>query len=358
MIKHRRILLVTAFVVAFFMVAEPAIVSAASLSEIRNEISEKQKELEAGKAKESGQMSQILELEQLLMELDSEITEAEAKLKQLEKEVEEAQEKVDTQTTNLNSRLRNMYKTSSIGYVDVLLDSGSLSELLTNLDLVKKIYSADQKLLEELKTAHEELEQKKQEAEDLKTELEASKKEKEEDKATLEAEKAATAEANEATQREIDELQEEAWKKIAAEEASSGSDGSSYYGGIMAWPTPSTSLITSPFGYRIHPIYGYRKFHSGIDIGASYGSSIVAANAGTVTFAGYSSGYGYYIKISHGGGYTTLYAHCSSLLVSKGQTVSRGQTIAKVGSTGASTGAHLHFEVIVNGTHQNPLNYM
>ena len=138
----------------------------------------------------------------------------------------------------------------------------------------------------------------------------------------------------------------------------SSSSNSSYLGGQMAWPVPSSSYISSPFGYRIHPIYGYSKLHTGMDIGASSGSAIVAANAGTVISSGWNGGYGKCIVVDHGGGVTTLYAHCSALYVSVGQSVTRGQQIAAVGSTGNSTGPHCHFEVRINGSYVNPYPYV
>ena len=125
----------------------------------------------------------------------------------------------------------------------------------------------------------------------------------------------------------------------------------------MIWPCPSCHTITSEFGWRIHPIYGTSKYHSGVDIGASYGATVIAADSGTVITAGWVSGYGNCVVISHGNGVSTLYGHMSSIAVSSGQSVSQGQTIGYVGSTGNSTGPHLHWEVTVNGERQNPLNY-
>ena len=158
---------------------------------------------------------------------------------------------------------------------------------------------------------------------------------------------------------------EEATKKAAVKTTSSSSNGSSttknYSGnGKFLWPVPSSSYISSPWGYRIHPIYGTKKLHAGIDIAASSGSNIVAAESGTVILSswGYNGGYGNYIIVSHGNGYTTRYAHCSNLYVKVGETVSRGQVIAAVGSTGASTGPHCHFEVRINGESVNPVNYL
>ncbi len=124
------------------------------------------------------------------------------------------------------------------------------------------------------------------------------------------------------------------------------------------WPTPGYPTVSSPFGYRLHPIQNVWKLHTGIDIGAAGGSNILASASGTVLSSGWQSGYGNCVVIDHGNGYSTLYAHASKLLVYAGQRVSQGQVIALVGSTGQSTGNHLHFEVRVNGSVQNPLNYV
>lgn len=126
--------------------------------------------------------------------------------------------------------------------------------------------------------------------------------------------------------------------------------------GMFAYPTDAPT--SSPFGWRVHPILGYRRFHSGQDFAASYGSTIRAADSGTVIFAGWYGGYGNAAIIDHGNGISTLYGHTSQLYVSEGQTVKRGQAIAAVGSTGLSTGPHLHFEVRKNGTPVDPMNYL
>ena len=359
MIRRRCILVAIALLMTGLMMIEPAVVNAATLSEIREEIKEKEKALEEGRDEVKSLASQVTELEKKINELESAIGENETKLVKLEKEVEEAQEKVDTQTANLNARLRNMYKNSSVGYLDVLLKSDSFSDFLTNLDLVKIIYSSDQDVLKQLEKAHKELEAKKKEVETLQAELKASKSTAVSQKSTIEDKKAEIAKSNEETERMIDELQADADAMTATiQNSGSSSTNSVYTGGELLWPTPSTSYITSPFGYRIHPIYGYRKFHTGIDIGAYSGSSIVAANSGTVILSGWNGGYGKCVVVDHGGGITTLYAHCSSLLVGYGQKVSRGDTIARVGSTGNSTGPHLHFEVRLNGVYKNPMNYV
>ena len=126
--------------------------------------------------------------------------------------------------------------------------------------------------------------------------------------------------------------------------------------GSFVWPATSY-LVTSEYGYRIHPLQGVQKFHSGIDIGAGAGTPIYAAAAGTVATATYNDSYGNYVLINHGGGNSTLYAHMSSMAVSSGAYVTQGQVIGYVGSTGWSTGPHLHYEVRLNGSTVNPLSY-
>ena len=128
--------------------------------------------------------------------------------------------------------------------------------------------------------------------------------------------------------------------------------------GTGRYLTPAQGPITSPFGYRIHPIFGTMRFHTGVDIGAYYGSPVLASDSGVVIDSGWLGGYGNCIIVDHGGGYSTLYAHCSELYVSYGQSVSKGQQIAAVGSTGNSTGPHLHFEVRINGEPVDPLGFI
>lgn len=173
-------------------------------------------------------------------------------------------------------------------------------------------------------------------------------------KSELNAKKNSIAASNEKISGEISELQDEA-DELA--NTGNGSGGGSYSGGALAWPCPSCSNISCGFGWRNCPFHGW-ECHTGIDISASYGASITAAASGTVTIASYYGSFGNAVKISHGGGICTLYGHCSRLLVSSGQHVKKGQVIAKVGSTGNSTGPHLHFSVIKNGSYVDPMNYL
>lgn len=371
--KSRFAMIVVILLMLTFAV-ETSLASAATLSQIRNNIKNKQQELNESRAKEKSLGDQVNSLEQQINskqsdidELEASISEAQAKLETLEEELAAAEEKVNTQNENLNARLRNMYKNGSVGFIDVLMDSGSFSEFLNNLSLVEKVYTSDQDVLEELQKAYDEIDAKKKEIETLQAELSESKATMEEQKSSLEADKASVekkkseiAADSAETQRELDKLEADA-QALTSSIRNSGSSSSSskYNGGIMAWPVPSCHTVSSGYGGRIHPTTGKYKFHGGLDIPGSYGSAIVAANSGKVIWAGNrGDSYGNYVIIDHGGGVSTLYGHSSKVLVRTGQSVSRGQRIANVGSTGRSTGPHCHFEVRINGSRVNPNPYV
>lgn len=366
--------MIVAILLMLTFAVETSLASAATLSQIRNNIKNKQQELNESRAKEKSLGDQVNSLEQQINskqsdidELEASISEAQAKLETLEEELAAAEEKVNTQNENLNARLRNMYKNGSVGFIDVLMDSGSFSEFLNNLSLVEKVYTSDQDVLEELQKAYDEIDAKKKEIETLQAELSESKATMEEQKSSLEADKASVekkkseiAADSAETQRELDKLEADA-QALTSSIRNSGSSSSSskYNGGIMAWPVPSCHTVSSGYGGRIHPTTGKYKFHGGLDIPGSYGSAIVAANSGKVIWAGNrGDSYGNYVIIDHGGGVSTLYGHSSKVLVSTGQSVSRGQRIANVGSTGRSTGPHCHFEVRINGSRVNPNPYV
>ena len=375
MLKRKsRFAMIVAILLMLTFAVETSLASAATLSQIRNSIKNKQQELNESRAKEKSLGDQVNSLEQQINskqsdidELEASISEAQAKLETLEEELAAAEEKVNTQNENLNARLRNMYKNGSVGFIDVLMDSGSFSEFLNNLSLVEKVYTSDQDVLEELQKAYDEIDAKKKEIETLQAELSESKATMEEQKSSLEADKASVekkkseiAADSAETQRELDKLEADAQALTSSiRDSGSSSSSSKYNGGIMAWPVPSCHTVSSGYGGRIHPTTGKYKFHGGLDIPGSYGSAIVAANSGKVIWAGNrGDSYGNYVIIDHGGGVSTLYGHSSKVLVSTGQSVSRGQRIANVGSTGRSTGPHCHFEVRINGSRVNPTPYV
>ena len=375
MLKRKsRFAMIVAILLMLTFAVETSLASAATLSQIRNNIKNKQQELNESRAKEKSLGDQVNSLEQQINskqsdidELEASISEAQAKLETLEEELAAAEEKVNTQNENLNARLRNMYKNGSVGFIDVLMDSGSFSEFLNNLSLVEKVYTSDQDVLEELQKAYDEIDAKKKEIDTLQAELSESKATMEEQKSSLEADKASVekkkseiAADSAETQRELDKLEADAQALTSSiRDSGSSSSSSKYNGGIMAWPVPSCHTVSSGYGGRIHPTTGKYKFHGGLDIPGSYGSAIVAANSGKVIWAvNRGDSYGNYVIIDHGGGVSTLYGHSSKVLVSTGQSVSRGQRIANVGSTGRSTGPHCHFEVRINGSRVNPNPYV
>ena len=299
-------------------------------------------------------------------------------VEQKAKELDEAKADEEKQKEALRVRMRAMEEAGSLTYYSILFDASSFSDLLSRMDFVSSIMSYDKNLEDKYIAARENVEKVKAEYEetlkeqqDKKTELEARKAELETQIAAAEAvianlekdinkfkeEFEANASQEAALRSEIDKKVADLLKQ--QEEAKKNGQTVVSGSGSLTWPVPSVSKssVTSTFGYRIHPIFGDKRFHAGQDIGAPQGTPIVAADAGTVVSAVYSSSYGNYVVISHGNGMTTLYAHMSSMAVSSGQTVTKGQTIGYVGSTGWSTGPHCHFEVKVNGQLVDPMSY-
>ena len=300
-------------------------------------------------------------------------------------EVEEAQKVADEQLEKYKKRVRVMEENGRYNYLEVLFGAGSIGEFLSLMDDIGDIMRSDKELEDAYRQAVEDLKAVKKEYEDAQAEMKSKKadlvvlndsleqqiSEAAAVVASYQAEINANAEilnqinaADAALQARIDaKVQELNAAAAAAAAANSGSNGTTTVSGggqgtgSLVWPTDST-YITSVQGPRTHPVTGEYKNHGGTDIGASYGSSIYAADSGTVVTVGYdANGYGNYVMIDHGNGMQTLYGHMSSVAVSQGQSVSKGQVIGYVGSTGLSTGAHLHYEVRQNGERVNPENY-
>ena len=341
-----------------------------NLKDKQNEIKSSQDALKSGKAQSSALASEIKSLENKIYASEVEINDLEIEINGLKAQIVEKKEELDAKEAEVNGqndslklRLRTMYKNGDVGTLSVLLGSGSISEFLTNIEMVKRIYDSDAKLLGQLQEQYELIEADKTELVKMKNdlmiqqdEIEARKAALAVDKEAVKNKKAEVDKDNKELAAQIDAMNKEAnalTAKILALQSTRD-----YIGGSMQWPAAASRYISSPFGNRLHPILKVYKLHTGIDIAAAMGTDILAANAGEVITAGWNNSYGYYIMIDHGGGIVTLYAHSSKLLVSKGDIVARGQVIAKVGSTGSSTGPHLHFEVRVNGVYKNPLNYV
>lgn len=295
-------------------------------------------------------------------ELERQISEAQEHLRQTELALAQATAEYNQMDELVKTRLQVMYKNSGTTMLDTILSSGSVVEFYERLHYMQVISENDNKLMQQLEEARQDVELKKQMQEQAKALLEEKLAEREErlqqiktSRAQVEGEISRTQKEIEQLEKEIDKWLEES-KKLASQ-IKNLSTKKKYVGGSMTWPCPSSQRVTSTFGMRKHPILRKYKMHTGVDIAADKGAAIVAANSGTVIMAGYdSSGYGNMVVIDHGGGITTLYAHASKLLVKVGDKVKAGQNIAKVGSTGLSTGNHLHFEVRVNGEPVDPMN--
>lgn len=314
---------------------------------------------------ESDQLEREIDIIQTeIYAIDDIIADVDTQIAEKEEEIARIQEQIDNQDELFKECLRAMDETSTVSYLELLLSSENFSELLINIESINEITQHDMAIIDEMTKL-------KTEVEDAKAEIEEYRAEQEEARNIADGKRSELAtklqaKENLAKQLEKDiqnymKVYEEARRQ---EEALKGSlnyssSSSEYLGsGRFCWPAPSYTRISSPYGYRIHPIYNTKKFHSGVDLAAPGGSNILAAENGKVISAGWNGGYGNCLVVDHGGGISTLYAHASRLLVSKGAYVTKGQVIAKVGTTGNSTGNHLHFEVLINGKTTDPMAYI
>ena len=347
---------------------------------------------------------QLNEISGKVKELESQLSKKRQEIADTESALNKAKEQEKKQYRNMKKRIQFMYENGQTSYVEMLLSADSFTDFLNAVEYITQISQYDRKMLKEyqnmqvtiadtqktLETDYASLQSvqaKVQEEKQAVAALESAKKGELNDVADDLTDAQSVAKAYEAeiqaqneviaqiqaAQKRAAEQQAAQQQAQAAEENQGATDaagenqntaqnttpsGNGQSTGSMMWPCPSSKRVTSDYGPRTSPTNGASSNHKGIDIGAAYGADIVAADGGTVLVATYSSSGGNYVIIDHGGGLCTVYMHASSLTVSAGQTVSKGQVIAKVGSTGISTGNHLHFGVTLNGVYVSPWGYV
>ena len=338
--------------------------------EVQNQINEYRQQAEALKKERDNVQAEINQLDIEISALNLEIEgydlqkqELTLQIAEKEQEIVKLNEEIDINNEALEDRLRVMYKNGTAGYLEVILKADDLMDALTRIDMIQLIVQSDVDLLKSIEA------QKKQ-VEELQLSLENKREEVVAVQNNVIAKKQEVSAAYAAKEQYIANLRndlgkveklKDAWEEQSAKierDILAAQRAVEYAGGEMAWPVPGHYKITSNYGPRVHPITGGRDFHRGTDIGAPYGTTVVAANDGVVIYAGSHWSYGNYVIVDHGGGISTLYAHNTKLLVGYGDEVKRGDPVSTVGSTGQSTGPHLHFEVRINGVITEPMNYL
>lgn len=389
------------------------------LKQVDQSLQEKQKELSAVENQLNQTQSELSAKKQELAVTENNLANTRKNLDKLQTELNQAIKKAEEQEQLNADRMRAMYMNSNSSYLELLFESKGLNDLMDRVDMITKMFSYDQGVFDELTQYRDEVKKKKEACEDQKANIEQCKRGIESQKAALEqkereiqntkaqiakqkqdieatqnekqrlitqldAEKAKISEDLDAMEAESKNLEKEIRRLVLARQqqqqqqrqASRGSVNrgsqnapSDFYGGsknskrMFSWPLPGHYRVTSEYGPRTHPTTGEKeKLHKGMDIAASIGTPAKAAADGTVILIqhdnGRKKGYGNMVTVDHGGGITTTYAHGSAIKVSVGQKVKAGDTVILVGSTGGSTGPHLHFEVRVNGTPVNPMGYL
>jgi len=300
-----------------------------------------------------------------LRSLEARVRTTEREVQQLNRDLLNASLRLDARNSQLGVRLRALAERGAVSYLEVLLKARSFADFINRFLLLQTVINQDIAIYHAVQDEKAQVEDKKTAVETRQMELAALREQTRSRQANLQSRAQGRAAVfNRLTQdkeqavrahAELDRLAKEIDEIIRQLTARNLTGRGT---GTFVWPTPGFTRITSPFGWRTHPIFRTREFHSGIDIGAPQGRNIVAADSGEVIYADWLGGYGRTVIISHGQ-FTTLYAHASTLLVEEGDKVAKGQVIARIGSTGNSTGPHLHFEVRNRGgTRLNPIDHV
>ncbi|WP_072448272.1 murein hydrolase activator EnvC family protein [Blautia sp. Marseille-P3201T] len=381
-------------------------------AELESQIADKEQQVSSLQQQKNDVLSAIKKLDEKhakaqenLESLTKQIEEKNSEIEKNSEELEKAKEKEAIQYEDMKKRIQYLYEAGNISMISVILGADDFAEALSRTENFRQLTSYDRKQLEEYKKTCKKIENLEKDLKKEKSDLESYKQSAEEEKSNIEtsiskkqaeisqfeagidaavmaqsdlegelaiqneilkqlkeevqntagqgSSSSSSGESTNSNQNKTEQSQPETKPETKPDSGQSDSSGSAQF----TWPCPASHNVTSPFGDRNSPTAGASSNHKGIDIGAGSGSSIVAAASGTVTVSTYSESAGNYVTIDHGNGFHTVYMHASALYVKAGQKVSAGQQIAAVGSTGYSTGPHLHFGIMKNGVYVNPMNY-
>ncbi len=343
--------------------------------QVKQDIEDTQNQIDDVQGQKSATMEELESLESQIVVLSDEIKQLEADLLQAQEDLDKQQAEYDKiqaelekSQESMKTRVYNIYTNDDISYLDIIFSSETISDFLSSFVFFEKIVEQDQNIIDSIQENKRLAQEKLDELQQTKDKIASITDSKKEQEAVLGEQQSAKQavmaelESQEDTLMEVLDAFEKKSAELAAEIQKITSTSTVTYNGNgqFGWPLPGYSVGSgqgSKFGMRVHPVTGVYKLHTGVDIPAPSGTPILAAEDGVVITASYQGAYGNCVIIDHGGSYSTLYGHMSRLGCSVGQSVSRGETIGYVGTTGYSTGNHLHFEVRVNGSPQNPLNY-
>ncbi len=371
----------TGWLLALIALFTPTLPQSDKAQQLQQELNTLRKEMDKLRSEVAKKRTAERKVRRDIAELDTQITRVSNRLErtrrqlqsarkeqaELAKQLAELTQKLKHREALLAQRLNSAYKYRSVSYLSLVAGARSVQELSSRSYVLRRIVQTDRQLLDEVHKAQQEVAQAKARMDavvrrvsalerDLSAQAKELKETQEEKREVLKE----IARERALYERQLAELEAES-RAIARRLRAMMESGAGRARAEKPWSgrfiRPVEGRITSGFGMRVHPIFKVRKMHTGIDISAPAGTPIRAADGGVVVEAGYIRGYGYTVIIDHGGGVATLYAHCSALLVQEGQEVQRGQVIARVGSTGYSTGPHLHFEIRINGEPVNPAGY-
>ncbi|NDL67652.1 murein hydrolase activator EnvC family protein [Anaerotalea alkaliphila] len=351
--------------------------AASTIKELEKQQNELKQNIQSGENTVKAIEGQITDINQNINQIESQMHSVSATIGKLDKDLASKEKEVlsneariadleqrqETYYRQARERIQVMYEYGSTEYIEVLLSSQDATDFFTRMEYLNRILEFDSSLFSEMEAVRDELLETKAKIEREQKQLESMKLQQEKERQNMEV----LVKAKSSEMRKIEQSKEALLKEIQMWKDEQKSLDTrikklieqsklTYAGGKVNWPVPGYYTISSPFGKRIHPVHGYESFHTGVDIPAPGGTKIVAVADGKVIYAGTSPAWGKYILINHGSGWVTQYAHCSQMNVKEGDTVKQGQTIGRVGSTGWSTGNHLHYGVQINGVWVNPLN--